>query len=332
MSLLNKFDKSVRSIVNPNRPTKLQTANVAIDIAINVAGVLRSEKLDVVFDKVQDGVVMRNGKKIKLFSDRETFVKKLLGNYKKKYSKEKEEKKLLRIFKDNKEKISKVDDHLWEKIKFNIKNNILWKNNTVDFHDVICHRIFIPYDLSSDFYDLKTDNHFGLITGIQWGLMIRIVVVNGILKLQVGEFDEETSPEILKNVKCLEYLTITSFPLIYASYSLIPSSYFNLSVSAIQDEEYRGKDSIAEWKAIKNEFIKYNNLFNHDEGDLSGSWIGKTMKDFEKKKKKWFKKESFDFGMNHIRNKYLSVSISDMNEMKDEIARQYTEFGNKYGH
>lgn len=169
--------------------------------------------------------------------------------------------------------------------------------------------------------------------------------MNGILKLQVGQFEKETSPNILKGEGLAvyqNYVTITSFPLMYAQYAL-PMRYLNLSMQAT-DSYWEAKGNITsadfteDWKKINTEIVEYNHLVSSLISDdvFSDRKGVEILKRFGKKRDEWIKREEFvdpykreceqDYYTppqmertdTTYMNKYLYVSISDYNDFHEK--------------
>ena len=165
-----------------------------------------------------------------------------------------------------------MTDAVVHSVKFNIKNNLLWKNGEIDFTDSIYHEVFIPYDDPSDSQKIVGPGDCSEIIfrslnpeGIHAGVTIRIFVVNGIIKLQIGKFSKSLSPDVTKKgldvYKTFE--TITSFPLLYFSYQhRIPENYLNLSAYATDSWQRHQKgektDMAKDWKDVVKDVADYN--------------------------------------------------------------------------
>lgn len=291
--------------------------NVLIELSLYIEEILKCPTVDVLFEKLKKE---KNIGEIK----KDEWVKKLLENYKK----------------------SNINGEGLEKVKFNIKNNLLWKNEKIDFIDSVYHEIFIPYEYKNG---KEREEKSFLIPEIEIGLVIRIFVVNGIIKLQIGEFSKKYTPRVLRDGALAVYQTyetVTSFPLMYFSYQhKIPESYLNLSYYAT--ESYRGlhsgqkskdksKNKISDWAQLNQEIRGYNYVCNLADEYIEdkGKWQ-KIVKLFNEKKQQWLQKEEFKnpFGQEentdeyddrwddnsiHYSNKYLSVFVFNYNELREK--------------
>lgn len=280
-------------------------ANIILETKFNIEEILKHNAVEKLFKKLSEN----SSSQINI----ENLKKNIVENYKNKFQKE--------------EPI--------EEVKFNIKNNILWKNGDIDFNDYIYHEIFIPYDLGK--YEKKE-----LIPHINTGLTIRVLIVNGLLKLQIGNFSKELSPEVTsKGLDVYKtYETITKFPLMYFSYQhKIPEKYLGLSMYAT-DSYYSflkkgGKDFTRDWKELNEEIRNYNYVCAlSDEYIEDGNKWGKIVNKFEEKKDAVLKKEEFKdpFARDddddyyddmksdniHFNNKYMSIFIASYESMKDK--------------
>ncbi len=308
------------SIINNNLE---KTCNVYLSLRINVENVLKHEAVNDLYEK------LKKNKKIKENNNND-WIKKLLSNYKKVYK----------------------NDNFWEEVKFNIKNNLLWKNEKIDFNDDIYYEIKIPYEYSNR---KKEGSIFGI--ELEDSLTIRIFVINGIIKLQIGEFSKEYTPEILKDgglAAYKTYETITSFPLIYFSFGhKIPQNYLNISFYAT--EFYKNKFiKLVEKKNVPNDWVKLNrDLKNYnyvcslaDEHINDGGKWQKIVKNFNEEKDNILRIENFknpfarddseddyfarEFLNNsniYYQNNYLVVNIDNINDYKEKKEKYtYTDY------
>lgn len=235
-----------------------------------------------------------------------------------------------------------------EEVQFNIKNNLVWKNGVIDFNDSVYHEIFIPYE----YKDGKEEENKPLLTpAIEIGITIRLFVVNGIVKLQIGDFSKEYSSNILSSMSYQTHDTITSFPLIYLSYlHKIPEKYLNLSAYAAEswknmhtDKERKAKDFMSDWKELNKEVRDYNYVCSlADEYVANGKRWDTIVAGFEKKKLALLEKENFgnpfapddedpydDLRLNNLYfvNNYLSVFIINHNDFREKRERYvYTDY------
>jgi len=304
--------------------------NTIIELNINITEVLKHGELERLFEILQK-------KKIVKFKNKDEWVNKILENYKK-------------IYKVKEDCVVKDTRYVWNKIKFNIKNNILWKNEKIDFNDTVYHELFIPYKYKSD-----KEEQERFVTGIEDGLKIRIFIINGILKLQVGSFNKETSPQIIREGLLGVYqthVTITSFPIMYIQHE-IPEKYLNLSAYATKSwknmysaTKEKAINFPSDWRELSKEIINYNYVrgWNKDTSVKNYKRFIKVIKEFSKKEEVLLKKEGFknlshvskenDYAPSffedhniHYANKYLRVFISDYNNNKEKLKRYiYTDY------
>jgi len=309
-----------------------KNCNCVLEFHLNIEEILKDSIFDFLFKKIREekhGVVgsltEKNTKKfIKSFKNKEEWLKTIIENYKKKYK--------------TKEPI--------ENIKYNIKNNLLWKNGEIDFNDSIYHEISIPY-----FYkEGEEEESSFLASKIYESLEIRIFIVNGIIKLQIGDFSKEVSPEVIK--KGLDVFkthhTVTFFPLMYSIFD-IPENYLNLSMYATESfnkmKKGEEKDFTKDWKEINRELADYKYLYSFPEEGQINKRFTKIIKEFNEKKEEWLKKEEFknpfardesnddyfdrEFRDNNIYyvNKYLRIFVADHNDSKDRRDKYaYTDY------
>lgn len=288
-------------------------SNVSMELRINVEEVLKHSSVEQLFKKLKENKIAHE-------ADISEWIKKLLNNYKKKYKTTKN----------------------WEKVKFNIKNNLVFKNEKIDFNDSIYHELYIPYE----YKDGKEEEESIFTPRIETGLTIRVFIVNGIIKLQIGYFSKEYTPKMLRDGGLAVYQThetITSFPLMYFSYQhKIPENYLNLSAYATEswkdshvDAKDKKKDFTADWKELKREIRDYNYVCNLADEYIEdkGKWE-KIVKGFDEKKEAWLKREEFrnPFGREkdddiYYVNKFLNVFIANYNDLKEKREKYvYTDY------
>jgi hypothetical protein len=302
-----------------NQMKRDRDSSVALDIKINIAELLDHPSLITLFDRLSQDTSDNY-----IATDITTWKNKILNGYKRKY--------------DN--------DGVWEAVKFNIKNGVLWKNGTPDFSDFLYHEIFVPYDL--ELFENK-----GFSPAIGTGITVRVFVVNGMVKLQVGEFSKEYTPRLLRGGSLSiyqTYETICSFPLMYFSYKhCIPKAHLNLSVHATEswknehwNTDIKKADIARDWKKLNEEIRDYEYvcaLANEYLGNRS-RW-DKIIKYFDEKRGRLLKNDGFSdpFARNedsndyfaheflrssdiNYRNKYMQIYVSNLNESTKKNRRE----------
>lgn len=312
--ILRLFDYDLKKLID-TRLSASQKSNCMLELKFNIEEILKDQIFDQLFAKL-------NKKKDFKFENKENWAKQIICNYKK-------------IFKN---------DQPVEQVKFNIKNNTLWKNGKIDFNDSVYHEISIPYHYNKDFTSY-----------INEALTIRVFAVNGIIKLQVGNFSKEFSPEVIKKGVDVykTYYTITSFPLMYSTQD-IPENYLNLSMYATNSYydhlENLDKNFTKDWKKINKEMRDYNYLFglSEDEEIKNMKKFTKVVKYFNNRKENWIKEQNFEnqnlfardeskddyFEREFLRdnnlyytNKFLSVFIVNYNDNKGKREKYtYTDY------
>src|SRR5262249_39173781 len=154
-------------------------SNCFLRLIIGIEGLLKHEAVSELFLKLQStGTIRRE-------ISEDQWKTQLLENYRQKYK----------------------TDNVHHEVKFNIKNNLLWTNGEIDFNDSIYHELFIPYNGPTgspqitappgEEFDRKRETSLNS-EGIHAGLTVRVFVVNGIIKLQIGKFSKRLSPEVIK--------------------------------------------------------------------------------------------------------------------------------------
>lgn len=313
--ILRLFDYDLKRLID-TRLSASQKSNCMLELKFNIEEILKDQIFDQLFTKLSK-------KKDFKFENKKDWAKQITCNYKKKLK----------------------NDQPLEQVKFNIKNNTLWKNGEIDFNDSVYHEISIPYHYNEN----EEDDDF-FTSDIDKSLTIRVFAVNGIIKLQIGNFSKKFSPEVIKKGFDVykTYYTITSFPLMYSTQD-IPENYLNLSMYATNSYydhlENLDKNCTKDWKKINKEMVDYNYLFvlDKDEGIKNMKKFTKIVKYFNEKKENWIKEQNFenpfakdddddyydDLKSNNIyfTNKYLSIFIADYNDLKEKREKHtYTDY------
>ena len=327
------LEPSFKKISSDVANSKIErNSNIAIELKINVAEVLKHEVVSQLYEKI------KHEKKIVKFGSKEKWIDILIENYKEKY-----DCKVDYITKES-NKFPNVRC-IWDIVKFNIKNNILYKNGELDFDDSIYHEIFIPYEYISA---KDEEERFGHRIDSD-GIKIRVFVVNGFIKLQVGNFDKATTPKFIREeglAVYLTYFTVTSFPLIYIDQTT-PVNYLNLSMYATDsycDSLLSGKggDWARDWKEINKEIREYSYIKNRfaDDNPTGDGRLTKYYQKFHKKGLELLVKENFidpnkreesewyvpgwmqDKNIHYL-NKFLYIGIIDYKNVKENMEQYY---------
>ncbi|MEK7069025.1 MAG: hypothetical protein AAB947_01425 [Patescibacteria group bacterium] len=304
-----------------------QRSNVVIELKVNIASILSHEAISSLYEKLK-----KHEKFASRFKTQSEWVKAMIDNYKKKYKNEDD-------FTHEKTGVR----YLWDSVKYNIKNNTLWENGQVEFSDTIQHEVFIPYEYKGEKEEEERFWH-----DIGSGLRIRVLVVNGLIKVQIGNFDKDTSSEIYRDSGLAAYKTwetITTFPLMYVSQS-IPTHYLNLSMYAT--DSYKGllkrepsKEWTKDWKELNAEIADYNYLQIAFAGDApADNKFNKTYKKFYTKSLEMLATDNFsdpykrkeddwpvpgwmeDNNITYL-NDFLHVFIADYKDMREKNEKYY---------
>lgn len=107
------------------------------------------------------------------------------------------------------EKLS-VDNQPWAKVVFEVRAGQLWTNGEYRPLPVLFHQVLVPDEA------FLNRHAWGTTEDAQYhGLKVRVGVLNGILRLQVGEWDEDASQrEPGQTRDWMAWDTITTFPLL----------------------------------------------------------------------------------------------------------------------
>ncbi len=291
-----------------------EKSNCQISLDINIKALLNDPIFDNLFKKVkEDG-------KIKKTQTKNDWINKIIKNYQEKYNK-------------------KLPG---ETVIFNIKDNLLFKNNKIQYHNTIYHEIVIPYDEKNKHYEHGRTNDT---------LTIRALMINWFIKLQVWKFTKKHSHEVKtteggdsKNNKISykTFYTLTSFPFMYTSQA-IPKSYLNLNIQAT-DSYFKDKDK-TDWQHTNKTNIDYKREWE---------WFMKEIKEYEyiseiecwqvginrrktrQIKDRFYKKslallqdQWFTNDMWRYHNKYLNININIFTNFDwwiDAISLDYQDF------
>lgn len=217
------------------------------------------------------------------------------------------------------------------KIQINIKKWNIYKDWELVFEDNIYHAIFIPYGLKS-----FKEEHFSRRSGIT----IRLVLVNGSLNLQLGEFNPETF-NIVKttNIGDQDYKTYKSFytlvsiPLLYQS-PLLGISRKHLNIVAEWIEEYHLRDAtdkekiwVEKWQELHRDLYDYLYLISTKYEDPADDRSIKIMNSFQKKSRSILLEQGIELEtrdddyydrvnfwyIEDIHSKFMDLRIIDLN-------------------
>lgn len=257
-----------------NQAESDRKANITLQFKVNIAEVLQHKIVTNLYKKLKE-------MKAVSFESESKWRDHLIDNFKKKFP--------------------KATDHtadgvryVWTSVKFNIKNNLLWKDDQIDFGDSVYHEWYIPYIYKEGEDDVWTSS-------ITAGITLRLFIVNGILKLQVGDFSKETSPEILRDGLAIykRHATIASFPIMYMTQD-IPRSYLNMTMYATdsywkwhKDTEGKAKDMTKDWKELCKDFDDYSHINSIDDEIPDQNKFTAIVKRFQEKSEPWLEKEGF---------------------------------------
>lgn len=277
---------------------RILESNVQMELLLNVKEILQHPKTRKYFERMK-----------RESHTHDDLIEGLIKNYQEEYKKEK--------------------DDVYERVTFNVKNNLLWKNKEIQFVDVIYHEIIIPWDMKK-----KESELFGKI-----GLEIRVLVVNGLIKVQIGRYSKGLTSKMIKDNGLASYVTydtITTYPLMYTFFSL-PERY--LLPNAKDTESYKGlkmgdKDWLKDWKELAGDLNDYNKVFSLSEDDGMEKTDQEAMKRLMEKGKKMLEREEFEdknkrednwgvppwmeiLGDNYS-NAYLTVYVWNLNEQREK--------------
>jgi hypothetical protein len=329
----HRVQQFAKGLAQITKFSELEKSNCFLQLAIGVEEVLKHEAVSTLFGKLQS-----NGTITKEITEGD-WVELLVENYKQTYN----------------------TDSTTHEVKFNIKNNLLWKNGEIDFGDAIYHELFIPYDdpggsrtvVLPPGKDIERRTETFLPQGIHEGITVRAFLVNGIVKLQIGRFSKRLSPEVVGEGLAVykTYETITSFPLLYFSWQhRIPENFLNLSAYATESSQAqrlgeKKSDSSRDWKQVVKDVADYNYVCSvADEYVENRGRFDKIIKRFEDKRNPWLETEGFvdPFARNsddqwqyhdpfdngiYYANKYLTVAARNYHDFEEHRKQHlYTDY------
>jgi len=265
-----------------------RTSNVSLSFDINLQEVLDHPSLDPLFDQ------LKSANRIKQLN-KETWRAVLLGNYKRKYD-------------------TSAD---LRSVKFQIKNNLVLKEGTTDLANTVHDHIFIPYEFRTPLAEEP------LWEVVENGISVRLLMVNGFIKVQLGCFTKEFTPKIYRQTFPVVYqtwVTVTSFPLMYFAQHNIPPAQLNLYAPATESwkrAEYTGSNErMKDWQELKNDLKLYVEMHKHPQR-LDTPQRQALLEILAKKRKPFMEEQGFEhvFGKEGAsimyKNKYLYLTVFD---------------------
>ncbi len=178
-------------------------------------------------------------------------------------------------------------------VRFNVKNNLLFVNGDVEFGDHIYYQLEIPYRWT-DAGEPERVPSFSPES--EYRLAVRVLLVNGILRLEVGGFDKEYSPAVFREGSMAVYedfATVTTFPLMYFTHQHgIPVRYLNLVAEATPAYKAwttgrsteKNPDMYRDWRSLHAELATYRILCDTENENYGMKRRLKLEKAFEEKR------------------------------------------------
>lgn len=251
--------------------------NVSLDVGINVEEAARHPSVVRVFERLRETNAVRD-------ASHAEWAERLLDHYKRKHP----------------------STNPWETVRFHIQSNLVWKNGELDFSDAIWHEIFLPCGATAV---PETKQAPGFPPSLASGLTLRLILVNGFLKLRAGDYSRENSPNQFTGLAGTRgYLareTITSFPLLYCpAQHRIPERYMNFTAAGMASyhmaytaNSKERKQSPREWMKFYREVRKYIYVCRIRQENvphiLEGPKWMKIIQEFDAKKEEWLQREGF---------------------------------------
>lgn len=231
----------------------------------------------------------------------------------------------------------KKEGDIWI-IDFLFKDNNLYLNDELQPLDVPYHEIFLNHGGNRE-----SDDDSILIRTIANGISLRLFIVNGVIRLQVGEYREDFSPK-KQGLHYQAWSNLHSFPLMYFPELGIPSKFLNVTAYPVKQSDL-GNDA-DDYREAADTIKKYDWLRYSESLEIKG--IGKLWKEFGKKAEQSLTHDGFldehqeeeeeeDYywqkaqqGMRTFRHKekWVSLYFSNYEARKDllnECLSEYTE-------
>lgn len=248
---------------------------------------------------------------------------------------------LLADIKKNASKLIK-DEKIHEDVKINIKGGNIYKNGELVFEDNFYHDVSIPFDLET--FEEKDYRQ-------SYWVIIRILLINGILKLQVWNFEPWEMNIISTENIAWEYHTYRSFydlvsiPLMLYLPSLnINKKHLNIVPQWIEgyyakDWKTRSEEWGKEWRQLHldlKDYAFFNSFWEDDDSDwsemkiLESFWI-RARGMLEEQNIEVTEYDDFDsrhiFGLGYLtkfKTQYLDVEVSDLNRWHEDNYKKYS--------
>ena len=227
-----------------------------------------------------------------------------------------------------------------ELVVFRVRSNIVWKDDQLSQFNCLYHEILIPSEAMAVTPTLSTSTD-------EWvrydGLRIRLLVLNGILKLQIGCFDKSYQSSPRGETKWKErtgkwkaWDTVTSFPLLYCGdehhlpLRLLGIFPFSLTGSNefVESDKLITRALKKSAKKFRSESISYQALL-FSEDVLEREALG--AEEFRRKLQEWIKREGFEKSggrpsvsyendLLHLRmdDQWPNLSLDDMSDYRQD--------------
>jgi hypothetical protein len=213
------------------------------------------------------------------------------------------------------------EDNPLERVAFEVRAGQLWKDGEYRQSPFIHHEVLIA-DESMKRESFLAKGHDGL--------RIRVLVINGVLKVQVGRWDEEFGHREPGQNNWIAWDTVTSFPLLlnpldhYLSPRLLLMDYFSMPHhrKSWQREKRRFFRRVEEYRRVLGTWGEYgeNSLATRQAKELEG----------------WLKREGFQRTggddpplENSWRNEFLQIEIHSV-QVEFDLYRWLSDENEKY--
>ena len=209
-----------------------------------------------------------------------------------------------------------------EEVVFQIRGGNVWTNGRLCETKQLYHELVMPYEplrsAERDHLD-EDDAH-------RQALRLRVLVVNGLLKLQVGRFDRSLSPEPDADGRSWQaWETITSFPLLFCGFSYGISPDFLKIPFPLDHSRERGVSQ--EWlrhtETLRKDLADYNRLFIASDEDAYMELVKRFLVWLEREH--FVPLEQWTWPSTKYQNRYLTVSIANCSDEDLALLSDFVE-------
>lgn len=226
-------------------------------------------------------------------------------------------------------------EHSFESVRFNVKGSTIFKDDIPWHNDMLIHSLEIPVVSG---LDESRYRHSTFKT-----VEIRVVMINGMLKLQLGRFPKDASPRIYKTSVYpthRTFVTLTSFPMLHFHRRHgLPEKHLNLEikgseawVAALEDRsDKKRRKSGNDWQLLHDDLVHYRTLVVPDNEDVDYDTRKKAREHLDQRREVFLKEQGFktaytqpdeydavDLGESHF-NDMLHVTFHNLHDWREAV-------------